>query len=182
MASTSLLPRASMRASAAASRETSASNPAAKSSSAGANGARKAEKPGRALVIAHSIPVGVTVSIWCACWTGADDNAKPTIADVEPASLSGPRQKGLQAIDSLRPADLHALEMADAGLRHRDGAAVHRHRGLAVLFDERNRGQLFEQRLAGRVGRDAAEHQPLRRHELAYHALHRIDGPIRAPH
>src|SRR5579862_6856927 len=147
MASTSLLARASTRASAARSRGASASNAAAISSSAGANGARKIGKPGAAPVIAHSIAAGVTVSILCVRGIGVQDSAKPAIEDVEPAGLSGPRQKALQAIDGLRPTDLHALEMADADLCHRHGAAVHRHRGFAVLFDERDSGHLFEQML-----------------------------------
>ena len=87
-----------------------------------------------------------------------------------------------QLVDALRPARLHAGEHLRRDRHQADHVRRHRQRGLAALLAQRDGGLAFQQMIAVFVDGDVAEHQPLGRHDLAEHALHRIVVAVRSVH
>src|SRR5207253_6923203 len=87
----------------------------------------------------------------------------------------GLRQVRFKALQGLRPARLHSLEIW-SGLGGRgDDARPKRQRRLAALLGEGHGGEHFEERLAGFVEGSAGKDEPLGRDDLLIHARHRID-------
>ena len=87
-----------------------------------------------------------------------------------------------QAFQTLRPARFHPVQHLRRNGRQTDGAGLHGEFRLAAVLGEGDGRELFEEGIVLLVPRHRREDKPLRLHDHAEYACHRMIDAARAAH